>query len=285
MNEKDVVSRLESYGIDAEKTSRLDGYESENFLIDSGDSRFVFKHYPSNSIRKDEIEAENEVLARLSEIQPGTSPAPVELSGALVAGNQASGFDRLLTFVEGEFLADTNVDRDLRYSFGEFMARLSRDLNIDVPLAYRAREISWDLRHFELCYPKLSYIEDARKRSMVEYFFGQVRDRVRGLELRMGLIHGDAHESNVLCRSGEVTGIIDFGDASYTHLINEVAIACSYLMFEQDDPIDAAADFVRGYCSVSEITEDGDSSSFLSDRITNVCQCLPFRGSENEATR
>ncbi len=55
----------------------------------------------------------------------------------------------------------------------------------------------------------------------------QIRENVEPFieDLRKSVIHGDANDWNVLCKNGEVSGIIDFGDMCFSPLINELAIA------------------------------------------------------------
>jgi 4-aminobutyrate aminotransferase-like enzyme len=63
------------------------------------------------------------------------------------------------------------------------------------------------------------------------------------------VIHGDINDYNVLvdAHAQRVTGIIDFGDAVFSHTVNDLAIAMAYVALGADDPLAAAAHVVRGY--------------------------------------
>jgi len=52
-----------------------------------------------------------------------------------------------------------------------------------------------------------------------------------------------------------VTGIIDFGDLVYSALVNDVAVACSYLIRDSDDPLGPISDFLAAYCRILPLEE------------------------------
>ncbi len=81
------------------------------------------------------------------------------------------------------------------------------------------------------------------------YFLQQYENQVvpHYADLPQGLIHGDANDHNILVSGDQVTGLIDFGDATYSQLIHELAIAITYIMMSDKDPIRAASLVVKGY--------------------------------------
>ena len=79
------------------------------------------------------------------------------------------------------------------------------------------------------------------------------------LSISAGLIHGDITISNIIVspntnsdQSPQLQGIIDFGDALYTHLIYEISAALASIMECQCsmEPIEAAGHFLAGYQSI-----------------------------------
>ena len=70
-------------------------------------------------------------------------------------------------------------------------------------------------------------------------------------QLRKGVIHNDANDYNVLVsedpENPEVISVIDFGDAVYTPIVNDLAIAIAYAAMHKPDPLSAAAHVVRGF--------------------------------------
>lgn len=57
-------------------------------------------------------------------------------------------------------------------------------------------------------------------------------------DFRRSVIHADVNDYNVLVDPARqtLTGIVDFGDAMYTHTVNDVAIAMAYIALGADDP-------------------------------------------------
>ena len=54
-------------------------------------------------------------------------------------------------------------------------------------------------------------------------------------KLRIRTIHNDINMMNIIVNDGKVTGLIDFSDTQYSHLINEIAIGLYYLMYDKYD--------------------------------------------------
>ena len=83
--------------------------------------------------------------------------------------------------------------------------------------------------------------------------------------LRRAVIHGDANDHNILIDPGTshdpggryiaVCGLLDFGDLVHSVLVAEPAVAASYLVPDNDDPITAVADLVAGFHHVVPLTE------------------------------
>ena len=82
--------------------------------------------------------------------------------------------------------------------------------------------------------------------------------------LRKSVIHGDANDQNLLVEgAGEgeptISGLIDFGDMVYSHLVHEPAIACAYAGLGKADPLRAAAQVVSGYHGAYPL-EEGETA-------------------------
>jgi hydroxylysine kinase len=46
------------------------------------------------------------------------------------------------------------------------------------------------------------------------------------------MIHGDFNETNIIVDETNVSGILDFGDSSYSYYVFEVAICALYMMLD-----------------------------------------------------
>ena len=95
-------------------------------------------------------------------------------------------------------------------------------------------------------------------------------------------IHGDLNDYNVLVGGGNdvesrdqsVTGLVDFGDMTHSFRIGDLAIAISYVIFGESDPLAVAAPIVRGYCECLAPTDHELAALFglIALRLcTSVC--------------
>ncbi len=253
MTAPDTLENL--YGIQNPDLKDLEGYASINTRVKTPDGKtYVWKQNPDSPLERAFLEAENQVLLLLSEKRPYHFPVPQKdcRDNLLSTTENSDGsltLHRLLTFVEGDFFDQVPPTPDLFASLGTFLAKLDRTLlNVRHP-GIEARRLQWDLQHLELPLQYLDYIDDSRRRKLIEYFYMQFKEVVvpRLPSLRRSVIHGDANEQNLLTTGGRVSGIIDFGDMSYTPLVNEVAIALTYAMFGKSDPLTWAGHVLRAY--------------------------------------
>ena len=99
------------------------------------------------------------------------------------------------------------------------------------------------------------------QREIIIYFLDRFDQGVaaRLKRCRAQVIHADANDYNVLVDetpAGVIAGIIDFGDALHSPLINEVAVAAAYAMMDRDAPIEDAARIVAGFHRVNPLRPD-----------------------------
>ena len=213
------------FGVDG-AASEADSERDQAFLID-GERPAVMKI--SNAAEStDQLDMEAlaaQTIARVDPSLPVALPwavpdaphmfrAPIERYGQL---HWARMYDRLpgRASVEGASLSDEAV-RD----WGTMAARVGRALRgFWHPSA--ARVMLWDVQHALLLRPLLESIPDDEVRGLVERALDQYERVVTPLlpTLRHQVIHTDLCASNTLVdEDGRVTGIIDFGDASWSAL-------------------------------------------------------------------
>jgi len=243
------------YGIKNAQLKDMEGYASRNIRVQTTDDQtFVWKQNPDSPLERAFLTAENRVLLDLSGRLPYDFPVPQpDLDGNLLSVTEnpdgSRTLHRLLTFVEGDFFDQVPPTPELLASLGTFLARLDRALlDVHCP-GIESRCHQWDLQHLALPLAHIRFIDDPRQKKLVEYFYLQFKAIVEPLRytLRKSVIHGDANEQNLLTQDGRVSGIIDFGDMCFTHLINEVAIAITYAMLGKDDPLTPAEQVLRAY--------------------------------------
>lgn len=245
------------YGIKANKINPLQGYSTSVYHIRTGNSSYILKKY---RIKDDEaafIQSETAVMLALQILKEYNFPCPI--------AHKEKGFEtvirphiyRLLTFVEGHFFAEVKHTKELLFSFGKCLGEMDRHLLSIKDQTIKGKVSRWDIKYFKINYTYLTYIDNAKDRSLVDYFFMQFDEHVGPIqhEFRQSIIHGDANDWNVLTDKGEVSGIIDFGDMAYSWLINDLAIGLAYAMMQKEDPIENACHVIKGYSNVLSLTE------------------------------
>ncbi len=104
-------------------------------------------------------------------------------------------------------------------------------------------------------------IADPARRQLAAHFLERFERQAVPLfpQLRQSVTYNDANDYNVLVShdtlNPAVPGVIDFGDAVFTHTINELAIAAAYAAMHKPDPLAAMALLVKGCHRVFPLTE------------------------------
>jgi Ser/Thr protein kinase RdoA (MazF antagonist) len=235
----------------------LHGERDLNYRVDTQDGKFVFKIANAEE-SWDTLDSQHRVFEILAakRVFPQVATARLSASGNEIETVQdASGnshYCRALPFLEGRIWSDVELSSD------ELLADLGRNLALlDKALAGFShaglqRPLLWSMEvtgaGLDAYKPLLANARDLR---LVEHFESGYLERVLPLagELRRGVIHNDANRENVLLDEAgkRVVGIIDFGDMLDTWLVLEPAIAATYSMHGQPDPLASAAALVAGY--------------------------------------
>ncbi len=232
----------------------LEGYDELNFLVTSADHKKYIAKVGNSTHVFSFIEAQASILAHLS-----STPLAEHFQHNLLnkEGNAISYVKkadteyciRVLNFLEGIFWHElTSVPKHLLLSLGNFLGKMDTSLQtFSNPSMHR--EYTWDIASSLNARNKVSYIKDAEQKRMVDYFLLQFETIVSPhlFSLRKGYVHNDANDYNILTNGEIVTGLIDFGDMVYTAIINNVAVACTYAMLDEPDPMVAASLVVKGY--------------------------------------
>jgi 4-aminobutyrate aminotransferase-like enzyme/Ser/Thr protein kinase RdoA (MazF antagonist) len=226
----------------------LPSERDQNFLLRAPGGRFVLKVANSEE-KRGVLEFQRALLYRLIEHRRGLR-FPQSLGKLVKVGGH---FVRGFTWVEGEVLAKVQPhSEELLASLGEALGKIDRALE---GFTHRAahRELRWDIRHADLARVHLGLLSDTRRR-LVERGFAEW-ERIDWSALRMGIIHGDANDHNVLVDGGRVVSILDFGDSVHTAVVCDLAIGIAYAMLGKRDPVAAARCVLEGYHAEFPLTE------------------------------
>ncbi|MGB0424894.1 MAG: aminotransferase class III-fold pyridoxal phosphate-dependent enzyme, partial [Flavobacteriales bacterium] len=153
----------------------------------------------------------------------------------------------VLGFVSGTFYAEAPPSRKLRESMGKFIGKSLNTLSKMDSNLVKSHEHRWDLGNTHLSQEYLEKIENPYYRKFALYYFEEFKSRILPVQHKLPrqVIHGDLNDWNVLCEGDEVSAAIDIGDTCYSARINELAIALVYVMFNQDDVLQAAIETVQ----------------------------------------
>ncbi|WP_303979667.1 aminotransferase class III-fold pyridoxal phosphate-dependent enzyme [Dongia mobilis] len=173
-------------------------------------------------------------MQHIAQIDPGLPVPRVRLTvdGAttrhIVAADGTRHIFYVLSYLDGEIADRVHLDQALHGRIGNVVARLGRAMRGIFHPAAGNRELLWDVRMLDRLLPHASLLGDGWQRELVEkvgkHFIDQVRPKLASL--RAQLIHGDVHEHNlILGPSGEIAGIIDFGDMFHGPLAIDIADA------------------------------------------------------------
>ena len=253
-SENDIAQLLQTYyGING-SIKVLEGYDELNFLVHAHDDKKYIVKIANASHVFSFVEAQTKILSHLanSSIANYFQYPLLNINGIAITyfhKEETPYCIRVLSFLEGSFWYEIkNHTPQLFTSLGSFLGSMDKALqNFSDPSMHR--EYTWDISTTLNARYKLDAIKDPEKRRMVGYFLQQFETIVspKIYALRKGYVHNDANDYNVLTDGEKVTGLIDFGDMVYTAIINNVAVACTYAMLDQADPIAAACLVIKGY--------------------------------------
>jgi 4-aminobutyrate aminotransferase-like enzyme/Ser/Thr protein kinase RdoA (MazF antagonist) len=260
----------ENYNIEGTASS-LPSERDQNFLIEaSNGENFVLKI--ANSLEDPGmLEAQQKAMMHVASQIPLCQRVVADRNGKTISKIEAESgskhFIWLVTYLKGVLLG--NIRRRssaLLKDLGRSIARLDRALaTFDHPSVHR--DFHWDLANaMKIIRQYESKIGDQQHRKLTliiaEDFERKILPQLS--ELPKQTIHNDANDFNIIVGGGDdlytrnqnVVGLIDFGDIVHSYRVSDLAVAIAYGLFNQDDPLAAAANIVRGYHSESSLSEN-----------------------------
>jgi 4-aminobutyrate aminotransferase-like enzyme/Ser/Thr protein kinase RdoA (MazF antagonist) len=253
---RDLVQK--HFGLKPTTVQLLEGYQDRTFRLKCKTTDYILKVYTLKPLLASWLKDENRFLKHLEDAVNSDFPKPVATLQGDVMIQYENYLIRVLSFVPGTFLGETQQTKTLVESFGRFLGELTKWSSRLEPSGISSRESQWDLQHLLKNIPLLEDVSNARDRAVIGHFIHQFRLKVlpRRYSLRKAMIHNDTNDWNVLCKDGQVTGLIDFGDMCYSWLINELAVGLTYICMEKEDPLLAASQAITAYHNVFPILEE-----------------------------
>ena len=251
----------EHYGILA-SAQRLPGEKDDNFSLTAGGGAWLLK-----VVHPDEPPAVTNLATAAMLALEGIPDLPVQRVIATTAGEAelvvrtadgATRRARMTSFLEGRILRSVPTSGPLRENLGRMLARLGQELR-DFSHPAGSRPLPWDLWQADQTRVLLDDLDGLEGRELLTECFERFEadTRPRLARFRSQMIHNDMSGDNVLVAADGVTvsGILDFGDAVVTQLLNDVAVGATNLLALGDDPLAAVLDFIAAYHQVEPLTE------------------------------
>jgi hydroxylysine kinase len=236
----------------------------QNFRIDSADGRRFVLKISNQAERAKTVDFQNSALQHAAQYDESLPLPRVirNLDGAthcLIEREGKPHLVRMISWLNGEAIADRGVDQRLAHAMGQLLARLG--------LAFRDFEhpgsnpaLLWDMKRASLLRELLSCIEDRGLEQIAEKILDQFDTlaKPRLESLRTQVIHNDLNPDNVLIDPTDpckITGVIDFGDLVKSPLIIDLAVAAAYQLGEGSEPLTGALPMIDGYASIRPLED------------------------------
>jgi hydroxylysine kinase len=249
-NSADFTIKLASqyYGLEVINTRLLACERDQIFLLTTADSaRYVWRYtHPAEDRAVSNFQTQ--MMLHLSEDAPNL-PIPLIIPSStgeneilVTMENGEQSIVRLISFLQGSPMADFGTcSTALRQSMASNLAQL------DVALKYfshaaQHHKLLWDIQHVLELRDLQHHVQDETVRNLVAEGLDNYEQHVLPVlpSLRKQVIHNDLNHSNALVESAESTtllGIIDFGDAVYAPLIQELGVAAAYHVVDTENPL------------------------------------------------
>ncbi|NND87951.1 MAG: phosphotransferase, partial [Flavobacteriaceae bacterium] len=167
---------------------------------------------------------------------------------------------QLFSWVEGRLWAEVNPKTpELRVQLGRMAGACVLALkDFQHPQAHRS--FPWNLAESDWTRDHLHLFDSDRQELIRSYLdrFADLQDLYRSLP--QAVVHNDLNDHNIIVseisEKPKVLGLIDFGDAVYTQVINDAAIVIAYAMMQLPDPLAAGIDVLQGYSEHYQFSEN-----------------------------
>ncbi len=246
------------------KLSPLTGELDFNFKIDAPTGSYVLK-VSRPDVDEDYVDFQQKIISQVAQSNPKIRVPKIipdirqqTVSTWIDEIGQARKI-RLLSWIDGRLWSGVNPHTEgLLYSLGLQAGLITQALTgFDHPKAHRI--IHWDIDQGDWTFTH-THLFEGRQAELIDLF----QERFRALQpalahLRKGVIHNDANDNNIVASKDlihpEVLAIIDYGDAVFSSLVNDLAVAIAYAVMDKPDPLAAALPIIRGYHASFQLLE------------------------------
>jgi Ser/Thr protein kinase RdoA (MazF antagonist) len=228
--------------------SALQSERDQNWKIRCDDRGWVVAKVANRADDGSLIDLQRQMMSRLCAAGI-PSPAPVATTSGAWTVTVDGHHMWVVDFLPGTMLANVEPGPELLGDLGATVGAAAVVLaGFDHPAAHR--RLQWDLgQAAEVFDAYLADIADPSHRALMTRLAPRLTAHtLTALHHEVhGIIHNDANDYNVLVDGQRISALLDFGDAVYAPLINDLAIACAYAMLDRPDPAATREAIVSGY--------------------------------------
>jgi ethanolamine-phosphate phospho-lyase len=257
-----MISVLQPYFLDEIiSCTEISGYENANYLIETIKEKYILKTYLYSQETLDLIKAENDVLWHLHQNNFTKVPKPIAFNNheyiVILKEKNKQIIIRLLTYLEGNLLGNEKINSEKLFSLGEFLATMQQKMKGFTHYVYKSRTWEWNIENLEINQKYLKYITNPSDQRVVNYYMQQFQEVVHPVKYNLpkNYIHNDANEFNLLTNGNKITGIIDFGDYTYTYQLSDIAVAIVYAVYHTDNYLENILPIIKAYHQIIPLTE------------------------------
>lgn len=243
------------------------GIEHTNVLIVTSNGKYVLRLYEKGRTI-DFVNFEIELLKKLNKMNFPTPRVIKSISGKelLLLGEKPFA---MFTYLKGKHLIRPNLNHIKQV--GEYLARLHLITQNFKP---KGADLRWNANvenmgklgqklineGKESHIKNIELIEKTIEKEFVDFYFPD--------SLPKGILHADLFEDNVKFHNGKLEGFLDFDDAFYGNLIEDLNTAILGWCFPENKfSMVGAKEMVRSYQQVRKLTELEEKYLYLSLRF------------------
>jgi len=171
---------------------------------------------------------------------------------------RTKGLNRLRVshYIEGvEIESISDISTKMIFDVGKIIAEFNlvmKDFNH--PAAHRNHR--WNVAEAGQHRGEIGLVENPQKRALLQWGFDTWSLVKNGLQdLPWQFIHGDLNRENILVERGQINGLVDFGDCCMNPTVCDLAIAATYFMMDQENPMEKAQALIDGYQEVRPLDQ------------------------------
>ena len=249
---KEIVGRL--YNITGTITP-LPGELDLNFSVKTQTGKYILKIASPEKCELDFLYFQNNILKHLNGGDSG-----ILLPETIASTNRKfieelkiegeKFYIRLFTWISGKLWSDSNYHtKKLLYNLGKKAGHLTGLLCHFEDSYTKDRKFHWDISQTSWT-KDYQHLFNSEKKKYITYFYDGFESIENQLaKCRKSIVHNDINDRNIIIEpnSEKIIGLIDFGDATYTATINDLAICITYAMMEKEQVLEAAVEVIKGY--------------------------------------